>query len=86
MALKFSDLMDTTAVSELTGLKRGTISTYLYEGSFPEPLGRLGGSPVWKRKQIEQWLRSRPGQGKGGGWKKGRPRNRPTAPDPELVN
>lgn len=45
---------------------------------FPEPDGRVGRAPWWRlerRAEILAWAAERPGQGAGGGPKKGRSRS-----------
>lgn len=60
-------LLDIEGVARVAGVTPQTVSTYLARGRMPEPVGRLGNSPVWTRPQIQHWLAARPGQGVGGG-------------------
>lgn len=70
-------LLDTTAVADLTGLSVATIRVYLKrtrareaEGlpirpqDFPVPDKTFGQSPTWKRSTIEAWQAARPGSGR----------------------
>lgn len=54
------DLVDTTWVSELTGLPPHTIYIYIGRGSAPQPDMRLCGGPVWHKETIIEWERDRP--------------------------
>lgn len=56
-------LMSISAVAEYTGLSRRTIQDYRLDGRLPEPAIVIGRSPGWTREQIEEWMRTRPGQG-----------------------
>lgn len=60
-------LLDTDGVAALAAVDRSTVAAYLARGQLPEPVARLGNSPVWSRPVIRQWLDSRPGPGVGGG-------------------
>ncbi len=61
------DLLDTSDVAELVGVKVPTIRTYLHRGDMPKPDRVIGRSPVWRRETIDAWLAERPGRGAGGG-------------------
>lgn len=61
------ELLDVAGVAALLGIAPGTISAYKSRGRMPVPIGRLGGSPIWTRRQIEEWRASRPGLG----WRRG---------------
>lgn len=65
------ELIDVTEVAELAGVAPATIHRYKHLGQLPEPTRYAGRSPMWRRKDIERWLASRPGQGA-----KGRPKVR----------
>lgn len=68
------DLLDSSAVAELIGVKPATIRTYRHRGDMPPPDRTIGRTPVWLRDTIDRWLAERPGQGVGGG----RPRKSPS--------
>ena len=53
--------------AELAGVTPASFRSYVSRGSAPRPDGKLGGTPYWQRSTITKWLRSRPGQGVGGG-------------------
>jgi hypothetical protein len=40
-----------------------TITAYLARRRMPEPVTRIGNSPIWTRPVIHHWLATRPGQG-----------------------
>ena len=46
-------------VSELLGLKYSTLYTYRRRNTLPEPDTYIGRTPVWNRKTIEEWNRTR---------------------------
>lgn len=66
-------LLTTADVAAMLGVTPATVSSYTARGVIPAPDGYLGRTPWWKRRTIEKWQASRPGQGKGGG----RPRKQP---------
>jgi predicted DNA-binding transcriptional regulator AlpA len=68
-------LLDTDAVARLCCVRPQTIATYLARGQMPEPVARLGNSPLWSRAIVEYWLESRPGQGVNGGRRRRRGRS-----------
>jgi predicted DNA-binding transcriptional regulator AlpA len=56
-------LLDAAATADLCRVSRATIASYLSRGAMPPPAAYYGGSPVWSRPVIHQWLATRPGQG-----------------------
>lgn len=48
-------------VAEMIGGKwsRKTVHEYLKRGKFPEPVMKIGISPVWTPEQVEQYKRER---------------------------
>ncbi len=53
------NLQGIDAVAELLGVTPSTVRAYLARGQMPEPLVRVGGSPLWSRPVIERWLPTR---------------------------
>jgi len=51
-------------VARLARVTPATITAYLSRGRMPAPVTRLGGTPLWTRPIIRQWLAGRPGQGR----------------------
>jgi predicted DNA-binding transcriptional regulator AlpA len=51
-------------VARLAGVTPATVTAYLSRGRMPAPVARLGGTPLWSRPIIRQWLADRPGQGR----------------------
>jgi len=47
------------AVADLLGVTPSAVRSYLARGQIPEPLMRVGGSPLWSRPIIERWLPTR---------------------------
>lgn len=72
-------LLDAEQVADLIGVKKRTVWSYndrartrretgtTEPGDMPEPAAVYGRSPVWKESQIRKWMKTRPGQGTGGG-------------------
>lgn len=54
-----NNLLGVREVAALAGVKEATIHTYLHLGKMPPPDFRIANSPVWRRRTIERWLRSR---------------------------
>jgi len=72
--LRLTDLVDIAEFAELAGVQPRTIHSYRHpanrrEGgtttlyNVPEPVAHIGQTPVWTRKQVDAWIKSRPGQG-----------------------
>jgi predicted DNA-binding transcriptional regulator AlpA len=51
-------------VAQLAGVSPATITSYLSRGQMPDPVVRIGHTPLWSRPIIRQWLAERPGQGR----------------------
>lgn len=49
------DLLGLTEVAKLLGWKKEKLSTYIGRGVFPEPVHRVAATPLWRRKQIEDY-------------------------------
>jgi predicted DNA-binding transcriptional regulator AlpA len=62
--LTASRLLGIGDVARLAGVSPATITAYLSRRRMPEPVMRLGNTPVWSRPVIRQWLAARPGQGR----------------------
>ena len=60
-----TELIGAGDLAEMLGLSPGRIRQMAREGLLPEPIGRLRGDRrVWRRVDIEKWLRTRQRQGK----------------------
>ena len=57
-----ADWLTTSEVAAMAGIDRGSIRRYVWRGAMPEPL-RKGGILLWRRSEIEAWLRARPASG-----------------------
>lgn len=45
-------------IADLIGVTKRTAQRYMDRDDFPEPLGRLaGGRRVWKRSDVEAWVK-----------------------------
>jgi predicted DNA-binding transcriptional regulator AlpA len=53
------NLVGTDGVAALLGVAEPTVRAYLARRQMPEPLVRLGRTPVWSRDQIEAWQATR---------------------------
>lgn len=51
-------------VAQLAGVSPATITAYLSRWRMPDPVVRIGHTPLWSRPVIRQWLAGRPGQGR----------------------
>lgn len=47
--------------AERSGVKYDTVTAYRTRGMLPPPAAMLGRVPVWTRRQLNDWLRNRPG-------------------------
>lgn len=54
-AQDYLSLLTAKEVAELTGLKPGTIHTYLSKGRMPKPVRYVFGHPLWSREEIVAW-------------------------------
>lgn len=64
------DLLDIGAVSELLGCTQASARTIIGRSArsnhpFPSPCVVLGNSPGWEPSMVEEWIRNRPGAGRG---------------------
>lgn len=48
------------------GVSEATVRTYRWRGTLPTP-SYVGRTPVWDPAVIEEWIKTRPGRGAGGG-------------------
>lgn len=61
-----ADLLDRAAVAVLLGVAPDTVSRMLtptgrrLAPGFPQPVMRMGRSPVWLRADIDEWRTQRP--------------------------
>jgi len=60
-------MLSTAEAAEMAGVTAATFRTYVARGDGPKPDGHLGRTPWWKASTVRAWLKSRPGQGVGGG-------------------
>lgn len=58
------DLLTVAGVAELVGISKSSVYTYHYRGTMPRPHAIVGQSPVWKRAEIIEWKKTRPGRGR----------------------
>ncbi|MFC7331400.1 helix-turn-helix transcriptional regulator [Marinactinospora rubrisoli] len=61
------NLLTSKDIAGLIGVKLETVHRYRVRGDLPEPDGRMGNSPVWRKETIDAWIASR----RGHGWRKG---------------
>ncbi len=54
-----SRLLAIDEVASIAGISEVTVRAYVHRRQMPQPVARVGGSPVWSRPVIEQWLRGR---------------------------
>lgn len=54
-------LVDLEGAAGAAGVALSTVRAYLARGQMPAPVARVGGSPVWSRPVIDQWLSARRG-------------------------
>lgn len=57
-----ADWLTTSEVAAMAGIDRGSVRRYVWRGSMPEPV-RKGNILLWRRSDIEAWLRARPASG-----------------------
>ncbi|QXC46719.1 MULTISPECIES: helix-turn-helix transcriptional regulator [Rhodococcus erythropolis group] len=52
-------------LKEETGdeIKPVTFHAYVNRGHAPKPVEKIGSTPLWKRSEIVEWARNRPGRG-----------------------
>src|SRR2546429_6392366 len=49
------ELVAVADVAEMFGVATRTAKRYTVRDDFPEPAGRLAGSRVWRRRDVERW-------------------------------
>lgn len=69
------DLRTLRDFARVAGVQYDTVSAYRSRGYLPDPIGNVGGTPVWSAAQLRAWTASRAGQGA-----PGRPRPRVGSP------
>ena len=52
-------LVGVDEVASIAGISEVTVRAYVHRKQMPQPVTRVGGSPVWSRPVIERWLRRR---------------------------
>jgi predicted DNA-binding transcriptional regulator AlpA len=55
------ELLSAGEIAKMIGVKRTTVHSYLARGRIPEPFVRLQAGPIWSRKQIDTWIKTRKG-------------------------
>jgi hypothetical protein len=53
------NLVGTDGVAAMLGVNEATVRAYLARRQMPDPLVRIGRTPVWSRHQIESWQATR---------------------------
>lgn len=53
------ELWTTSDVAEYLGVAVSTVSSYRARGQMPEPLRRIGNTPVWDPAVIRDWAATR---------------------------
>lgn len=51
------DLVGPTEIAELLNISRRTVFRYVARPGFPEPVGRVGRTTIWKRAAVERWAK-----------------------------
>ena len=54
-----NNLLAVREVAALAGVRPETIHAYLHRGKMPPPDLTISRSPVWRRRTIERWLKTR---------------------------
>ncbi len=62
VALPF--LVDTAGFAAFLNVSPRTVSAYLARGTLPEPVARIGSSPVWSLTQLSLWVEHRAVEGR----------------------
>jgi hypothetical protein len=62
VALPF--LVDTAGFAAFLNVSPRTVSAYLARGTLPEPVARIGSSPVWSLTQLSLWVEHRAADGR----------------------
>lgn len=53
------ELVGTAEVAELLGLTRQRVQQLTRDADFPAPIAKLSAGWIWRRSDVEQWLRDR---------------------------
>lgn len=55
--IEASELVDMADIADRLGVKPGTVDVWTrrHADTFPGPLRRFGGSPVWRWADVAQW-------------------------------
>lgn len=61
--VRIGDCVTLLDFADEMGVAAGTVSGYRSRGRMPEPIGYVNGVPLWTRKQLDEYMRTRPGQG-----------------------
>jgi predicted DNA-binding transcriptional regulator AlpA len=51
------DLVTGAEIGRRLGITRARVSQLAGEDGFPEPLGRVGNSVVWRWRDVERWAK-----------------------------
>ena len=62
--MQLEDLLTVQQVAELAKIEVQTVYQYRLRGTIPPPEFHLGPMLLWERKTIENWLQTRPKQGR----------------------
>jgi predicted DNA-binding transcriptional regulator AlpA len=59
--MQIGDLMTAEQVADLLGIQRRSVYHFArYLDGFPRPSMKLGRTPLWDRKAIEEWREAHP--------------------------
>ena len=56
------DLVGVAEAAGILGWDKRRVFTYISRGSFPEPLALLASGRVWRKRDVEEYARSRAGR------------------------
>jgi predicted DNA-binding transcriptional regulator AlpA len=45
-------------IAEILGVTKRSAQRYARRGDFPSPIERLAATPVWRRRDVEEWMRA----------------------------
>lgn len=60
--LTTADVVEFFAEKQGKPLSPHTWRSYGYRGHAPKPARYVGATPVWRRGDVEEWMRTRPGR------------------------
>lgn len=60
---RLRDLRTLADFAAVAAVQYDTVSAYRSRGYLPEPIGNVGGTPVWSDAQMRRWATTRPGRG-----------------------